>query len=31
MADMVSLDELKKAKAEHPDCEVVLYVNSRAD
>ena len=31
MADMVSLDELKKAKAEHPDCEVVLYVNSRAE
>lgn len=31
MADMVSLDELKKAKAEHPDYEVVLYVNSRAE
>lgn len=31
MADMVSLDELKKAKAEHPDCEVVLYVNSKAE
>ena len=31
MADMVSLDELKKAKAEHPDCEVVSYVNSRAE
>lgn len=31
MADMVSLDELKKAKSEHPDCEVVLYVNSRAE
>lgn len=31
MADMVSLDELKKAKDEHPDCEVVLYVNSRAE
>lgn len=31
MADMVSLDELKKAKAEYPDCEVVLYVNSRAE
>lgn len=31
MADMVSLDELKKAKEEHPDCEVVLYVNSRAE
>ena len=31
MADMVSLDELKKAKAAHPDCEVVLYVNSRAE
>ena len=28
---MVSLDELKKQKAEHPDCEVVLYVNSRAE
>ena len=31
MADMVSLDELKKAKAEHRDFEVVLYVNSRAE
>ncbi|WP_455644682.1 quinolinate synthase NadA [Methanosphaera sp.] len=31
MADMISLDELKAAKKEHPDCEVVLYVNSRAE
>lgn len=30
MADMVSLEELKQAKEENPDCEVVLYVNSRA-
>lgn len=31
MADMISLEELKEAKKEHPDCEVVLYVNSRAE
>ncbi|OED29669.1 quinolinate synthase NadA [Methanosphaera sp. WGK6] len=31
MADMISLEELKSAKKEHPDCEVVLYVNSRAE
>ncbi len=31
MADMVSLDELKKAKEEQPDSPVVLYVNSRAE
>lgn len=31
MADMVTLDELKAAKKEHPNCEVVLYVNSRAE
>ncbi|MCI5866556.1 MAG: quinolinate synthase NadA [Methanosphaera sp.] len=31
MADMVSLEELKQAKEENPDCEVVLYVNSRAE
>ncbi len=31
MADMVSLEALKKAKEEHPDNDVVLYVNSRAD
>ncbi|RAP53371.1 MAG: quinolinate synthase, partial [Methanosphaera sp. rholeuAM270] len=26
MADMISLEELKEAKKEHPDSEVVLYV-----
>lgn len=31
MADMVKLDELKAAKEDHPDCDVVLYVNSRAE
>lgn len=31
MADMVSLDELKKAKEENPEYPVVLYVNSRAE
>ena len=31
MADMISLEELKAAKKEHPDSEVVLYVNSRAE
>lgn len=31
MADMVSLDELKQAKKEHPGTPVVLYVNSRAE
>lgn len=31
MADMISLDELKEAKRKHPDSEVVLYVNSRAE
>ncbi|MCD7781098.1 MAG: quinolinate synthase NadA [Methanosphaera sp.] len=31
MADMVSLDELKKAKSENPGVPTVLYVNSRAD
>ena len=31
MADMISLDELIQAKKEHPNSEVVLYVNSRAE
>ncbi len=31
MADMISLEELKAAKEAHPECEVVLYVNSRAE
>ena len=31
MADMISLEELQKAKRQHPDSEVVLYVNSRAE
>lgn len=31
MADMVSLEELKQTKADNPDLEVVLYVNSRAE
>lgn len=31
MADMISLEELKEAKKEHPNSEVVLYVNSRAE
>lgn len=31
MADMISLEELKEAKKQHPDSEVVLYVNSRAE
>ena len=30
-ADMISLDELIQAKKEHPNSEVVLYVNSRAE
>lgn len=31
MADMITLEELKEAKKQHPDSEVVLYVNSRAE
>ncbi|MBR0471461.1 MAG: quinolinate synthase NadA [Methanosphaera sp.] len=31
MADMISLEELQEAKRQHPDSEVVLYVNSRAE
>lgn len=30
MADMLTQEELQKAKKEHPDSSIVLYVNSRA-
>jgi quinolinate synthase len=30
MADMISVDDLKSFKAEHPNCPVVCYVNSSA-
>lgn len=31
MANMLTVDELLRAKKEHPDVEVVLYINTHAD